>query len=127
MRDDRDDPIDDLLREIERMMNEMLSDDVRLERGGGDAGFGDDLHLDVYEEDERVRVVADLPGVEKDAIDLRCDGTVLTVDATSDRRNYEERVELPTRVDERSATATYNNGVLEVTFERADDSADIDL
>ena len=30
-------------------------------------------------------------------------------------------------VDEHSAEATYNNGVLEVTFDRAEDSADIDV
>jgi HSP20 family protein len=128
MRDDRDDhdPIDDILREIERMMNEMMGDDVHIDRGGS-AGFGSDLHLDIHEEDERLRVVADLPGVEKDAIDLKCDGEVLTITAASDRRDYEERVRLPTSVDEQSAGATYNNGVLEVTFERAEDSADIDL
>ena len=128
MKDDRDDhdPIDDILREIERVMNEMMGDDVHIDRGGS-AGFGSDLHLDVYEEDGEVRVVADLPGVEKDAIDLKCDGKVLTVSAASDRRDYEERIRLPTRVDEHSAAATYNNGVLEVTFDSADDSADIDL
>ncbi|WP_136716611.1 Hsp20/alpha crystallin family protein [Halorientalis salina] len=128
MKDDRDDhdPIDDILREIERVMNEMMGDDVHIDRGGS-AGFGSDLHLDVHETDGEIRVVADLPGVEKDAIDLKCDGEVLTVSAASDRRDYEERVRLPTRVDEHSAAATYNNGVLEVTFERADDSADIDL
>ncbi|MFD1587825.1 Hsp20/alpha crystallin family protein [Halorientalis brevis] len=128
MKDDRDDhdPIDDILREIERVMNEMMGDDVHIDRGGA-TGFGSDLHLDVYEEDGEVRIVADLPGVEKDAIDLKCDGKVLTVSAASDRRDYEERVRLPTRVDEHSAAATYNNGVLEVTFDRADDSADIDL
>jgi HSP20 family protein len=128
MNDDRDDhdPIDDILREIERVMNEMMGDDVHIDRGGA-AGFGSDLHIDVYEETESLRVVADLPGVEKEAIDIKCDGEVLTISAASDRRDYEERVRLPTRVDEHSASATYNNGVLEVAFERADDSANIDL
>jgi len=128
MKDDRDDhdPIDDILREIERVMNEMMGDDVHIDRSGA-AGFGSDLHLDVQETEGEIRVVADLPGVEKDAIDLKCDGKILTVSAASDRRDYEERVQLPTRVDEHSAAATYNNGVLEVTFDRADDSADIDL
>ena len=124
-RDDHD-PIDDILREIERVMNEMMGDDVHIDRGDS-TGFGSDLHLDVFEENERLRVVADLPGVEKDAIDLKCDGDVLTVSAASDRRDYEERVRLPVRVDEHSASATYNNGVLEVTFDSASDSADIDI
>jgi len=128
MNDDRDDhdPIDDILREIERVMNEMMGEDVHIDRSGA-SGFGSDLHLDVHEADDRVRVVADIPGVSKEAIDLQCDGEVLTISAASDRRDYEERVHLPSQVDEHSASATYNNGVLEITFDRADDSADIEF
>ncbi|WP_436923259.1 Hsp20/alpha crystallin family protein [Halosimplex amylolyticum] len=130
-RDDRDDPFDEFFREIERMMNDVM-DDARA-RGGANAGPGAsdpaaaDVHLDVYEEDDRLRVVADIPGVDKGDIDLRCDGEVLTLDAAGDAREYHERVRLPARVDEHSASASYNNGILEVTFDRADDSANIDL
>ncbi|WP_436928638.1 Hsp20/alpha crystallin family protein [Halosimplex halobium] len=128
-RDDRDDPFDEFFREIERMMNDVM-DDART-RGGADPGASDpsgaDVHLDVYEEDDSLRVVADIPGVDKRDIDLRCDGEVLTLDAAGDAREYHERVRLPARVDEHSAAASYNNGILEVTFDRADDSANIDL
>lgn len=128
-RDDRDDPFDDFFRELERMMNDMMSGefDMHVERQDpADQGVSD-VHLDVYEEDDTLRVVADLPGVSKDAIDLKCDGEHLTIDAAGDHREYRERVQLPARVDEHTADASYNNGVLEVTFERAEDSADIDL
>lgn len=129
-RDDRDDPFDDLFDQLERMMNEMMRDaDVNIQRGSQpdhDVG-GRDVHLDVYEEDDQLRVVADVPGVEKENIDLKCDGEMLTIDAGSDRREYHERITLPNRVDEHSASASYNNGILEVTFDVADDSANIDL
>jgi len=128
-RDDRDDPFDEFFREIERMMNDVM-DDARA-RGAGGPGASDpssaDVHLDVYEADDSLRVVADIPGVDKRDIDLRCDGEVLTLDAAGDAREYHERVRLPTRVDEHSASASYNNGILEVSFDRADDSANIDL
>lgn len=123
-RDDRDDPFDDIFREIERMMEEMTGGNVDIH---ADAGFGDDAHFSVHETDGQVRVIGDLPGIEKDGIDIKCDGRHLTIAAHSDRREYEERLQLPTRVDEHSATASFNNGVLEVTLERADDSANIDL
>ncbi len=128
-RDDRDDPFDDLFREIERMMNEMMSGaDMNFESNTNvDAGFGTDTHVDVHDADDEIRVVADLPGVEKQNIDLECDGKTLTVSARSDHREYDERVTLPRRVNEHTATATYNNGVLEVVFEPADQSAGIDL
>ena len=120
-RDDRDDPFDDIFSEIERMMEEMT--------GGvaGDAGFGGDAHVSVYETDERVRVVADMPGADKDDIDIKCDGRHVTISASTGVSDYRERVELPARVDEHSASATFNNGVLEIEFDRADSSASIDF
>jgi HSP20 family protein len=132
-RDDRDDPFDEFFEEIERMMNNMMGGnaDFRVRQGGPSTGAdrgGHDAHLDVHETDEEVRVVADIPGVEKEDIDLRCDGETLTLRAGGETREYEERVSLPTAVDEHSASATYNNGVLEVTFDPAEEtSTSIDI
>jgi HSP20 family protein len=126
-RDDRDDPFDDLFREIERMMNDMMGGNVDMQVDTGATGFGADTHVDIHEDDEFVRVIADLPGVEKNDIDLKCDGESMTISAASDHREYDERITLPARVDESSAKATYNNGVLEVTFEKTDESANISV
>jgi HSP20 family protein len=132
-RDDRDDPFDDIFNEIERMMNDMMGGDfdmdVHMGAEGPASGFGSDTHVDIHEHETELRVIADLPGVEKADIDLQCDGETLTIGAHSDRRDYDERVQLPARVDEHSASATYNNGVLEVTLERRDpdESTDIDV
>lgn len=123
-RDDRD-PFEDIFSEIERMMNGMMGGDVDVHTGPVTGSA--EAHVDAYEDGDVVRVVADLPGVEKSAIDLKCDGKYLTIDAVGDRREFTERVRLPVRVDERTANATYNNGILEVVFERSDASADIDL
>lgn len=128
-RDDPRDPFDELFREIERVMNEMMSGsaDVGFSGGSPDPGFGSETHVDVHQTDDEIRVIADLPGVEKDHIQLKCDGRVLTISADSDHRSYDERIELPTRVDESSASASYNNGVLEVILERENGSADISV
>ncbi|ESP87619.1 Hsp20/alpha crystallin family protein [Candidatus Halobonum tyrrellensis] len=122
MRDERDDPFGDIFDEIERMMNEMTGAGA-----GGDTGFASETHVSVFEGDGSVRVVADLPGIEKEGVDLKCDGTTLTVSAAGGGRQYDERVRLPVHVDEHSANATFNNGVLEVTFDRAEPSAGIDV
>jgi HSP20 family protein len=128
-RDDRDDPFDDIFREIERMMEDVMGGNVDLDMDPDGSGFGSDTHVDIHDREDELRVVADLPGVEKEAIDLKCDGETLTISAASDRREYDERVSLPARVDEHSAGATYNNGVLEVVLQKLDgeDSADIDV
>ena len=121
-RDDRDDPFDDIFNEIERMMEGM---------GGhidaADAGFGDDAHVSVYETDEEIRVVADLPGVDREGLRIKCDGRHVTISASTSASEYEERIELPGRVDEHSASASFNNGILEITLDRVDSSANIDL
>ena len=41
--------------------------------------------------------------------------------------SYAEQVSLPVAVDETGASASFNNGVLEVQLTRVDDSADIDV
>ncbi|QGA84185.1 Hsp20/alpha crystallin family protein [Halomicrobium sp. LC1Hm] len=127
-RDDRDDPFDEFFRELERMMNDVMGPegDVHIEQGGS-GSRGTDMHLDVHETDDQLRVVADVPGVDKDDIDLKCDGTVLTIEAAGTHRDYDDQITLPARVDEHSANATYNNGILEVTFDRAEDPSDISL
>jgi HSP20 family protein len=131
-----DDPFDDFFDEIERMMNEMLGGNAEFhlehESGvgpssGGSGRSGHDVHLDIHETDDELRVVADIPGVEKENIELKCDGATLTLDATGSDRTYSERIDLPAPVDEHSASATYNNGVLEVVFQRASDSTSIDI
>jgi len=120
-RDDRDrDPFEDVFRELNRMMNEMMGEDSA-------SGFGDDVHVTTQQDDEHVYVLADLPGVRKDAIDVKCDGRTITIGVSADGRHSEQRVRLPARVDERSAQATFNNGVLEVVFDHADSSASINL
>ena len=130
-RDDRDEPFDDLFREIERMMNEMLGganvDFESRTNANVETGFGADTHVDVHDTDEEVRVIADLPGVEKKNIDLECDGKALTISAQSAHREYDERISLPRRVNEHTASATYNNGVLEIVFEPAENSSGISL
>lgn len=123
--DDRDDPFDELFDEIERMMNEMMGPNAganfRVEHSGSSGSrSGRDVHVDVQEAENEIRVVADVPGVDRDAIDLRCDGETLSLEAAGPDREYSERITLPSPVDEHSADATYNNGVLEVVFDRTE-------
>ncbi len=125
-RDDPRDPFEELFRELERMMNQVMRGPTEFRVGTpGDAGFGSDTHVDIYEQDDEIRVIADLPGVSKADIQLKCDGRLLTITAESDHRNYDERIELPGVVDESTARASYNNGVLEIVLERQEPSSDI--
>ncbi len=127
----RDDPFDEFFDEIERMMNDMFRGNAEFHFEHNAApqptGGGAEVHLDIHETGDSVRVIADIPGVEKEHIDLQCDGQTLMLEASGAERTYSERISLPTRVDEHSAQATYNNGILEVTFDRVDSSTSIDI
>lgn len=119
-----DDPFDELFREIERLMENVMGPRANVEF---DADAFANTHVDVHEYEDRVAVIADLPGVQKSDIELQCTGRTLSIKAAGATTSYAERVRLPLTVDETSASATYNNGVLEVSMARADDSANIDV
>ena len=70
--------------------------------------------VDVYDEGKKVRVVAEIPGVEKDRIKLKAVGRRLIIRASNGDRKYYKEVELPDEVDIKKAKARYKNGVLEV-------------
>jgi HSP20 family protein len=69
--------------------------------------------IDVIDEKDKVRIVAELPGVEKDKISLKASGLKLIIRASNHKKYYKE-VDLPAEVDISTARATYRNGVLEV-------------
>ncbi len=70
--------------------------------------------VDVYDEGEKIRVVAELPGVEKENIKLKATGRRLVIRATNTDRKYYKEIDLPEEVDIKKAKARYKNGVLEV-------------
>jgi HSP20 family protein len=74
--------------------------------------------VDVIQEPEQVKVIAELPGVEKDDIQLFATERTLTLDVTNPEHRYHKELELPFEVDEDSATSTYRNGVLETIMKR---------
>jgi HSP20 family protein len=111
--------------EMNRMMNEMDEWMTGMRRSMSDrrglAGRSSAITVDSNE--DGFVVYADLPGFEKDEIDLRIDGRVLAIDAshesgdaTSARsRRVSERVSLPEAdIVAEEVTASYRNGVLEV-------------
>ncbi len=69
--------------------------------------------VDVLEEGNRIRVIAELPGVSKGDVAYQVVGDVLTITTKGDRR-YHAEVLLPKAVDPESIESSYNNGVLEL-------------
>ena len=78
--------------------------------------------LEVFETDDSVHVVAELPGIDKEDISLDATENTLMMKVRVEDRIFSENVELPARVDPSSAVAGYRNGVLEVTLTRTGDA-----
>jgi len=74
--------------------------------------------VDVIEKGDEVRVVAEVPGVNKDQIKVKVTGNKVIIQAQGEDRKYYKEVELPAEVDDKSAKATYNNGVLQITLKK---------
>ncbi len=72
---------------------------------------------DVQDTGEKILVTVDIPGVEKEDIDLNVKDDILIVSVEGKRR-YKKTIELPSKVDSQTAEATYNNGVLEVELKK---------
>ena len=70
--------------------------------------------VDVIEDKDTITVVAEVPGVSKEDIDVKIKGRTLVISAASGDRKYYKEVELPADVKPETAKASYRNGVLEV-------------
>jgi HSP20 family protein len=121
-------PFDDIERMFDRMSNRLEPFD--------EGAFQGSVTVDVEEADDAYVVTADLPGFDRDDIDVELAGDRLTLSATHTEAESEEgdedegrylrrerrqqsvsrSVRLPDPVDEDGAEADYHNGVLTVTL-----------
>jgi HSP20 family protein len=72
--------------------------------------------VDVIKGKDELRVVAEVPGVDKQDLRLTADESSLTIESITGQPRYHKRVDLPEIVDPKTAKSTYKNGILEVMF-----------
>lgn len=89
--------------------------------------------VDIYETEQGLTVVVDLPGVEKDNVDVRLDNGLLTIQGTVRREatgpgiynefallDYFRQFQVSDRIDQTQITAGLKNGVLHVELPKAE-------
>ena len=132
------DPMLDLLEMLERRMGRTLNVPV----GGFDWEFGDAATaawtpvVDIFEEPEFVRIVAEVPGVKPEDVKILVEANVLTIQGTK-QQVAEEKAEkvhryertfgafersftLPATVDAEHIKATYDMGVLTLALPKVE-------
>ncbi|TLX79074.1 MAG: Hsp20/alpha crystallin family protein [Thaumarchaeota archaeon] len=75
----------------------------------------------VDEKEKVLKLVAEMPGVEKKDIKIVVEGHTVNLDAEHGEKKYHAKVPIRQKVEENSVKATYANGVLEVRFKLKED------
>ncbi len=129
------DPFNDLLR-IQERMNRMFQDSLHA-RGEGDQGAWAPA-VDIFETPDKVVLLADLPGVDPQELEVRVESSTLILNG---ERRLEKEVEeenfhrmergygpfqrtftLPATIDQEGIRAEHRNGVLRVSLPKAEGS-----
>lgn len=75
--------------------------------------------VDIFDEGDEITIVADVPGITMDDVDLRIDeGVFLLETRTTARRRYRKQIPIDGDPDPESLVATCHNGVLEVRLRK---------
>jgi HSP20 family protein len=125
-------PIHDLVT-LQDRMNRLFEDAAH--RGSRGEGEADEREIeqadwypaaDVYNHEHEYLIMVDLPGIERDALDISLDDNRLTISGVrvleeQDRQRVERphgrfvrRFGMPATVDQKAITAEYKDGVLRV-------------
>ena len=78
--------------------------------------------MDVVTTDKEVKVTVEMPGVSKDKIKIDAYDSTLEVKSEDPQRKYHKTIDLPLEADVETAKSKYNNGILEITFDKKKES-----
>ncbi len=77
--------------------------------------------VDVVEEEGDVKVIAELPGMDKKDIQLFTTERILTINVNTSDRKYFKELDLPFEVDESTARSMFRNGILSIVLKKKKD------
>jgi len=78
--------------------------------------------VDIDRANKTVRIILELPGIMKESIRITGTETSIRVTASNELRSIDTEIPVSAKVDPKTAKATYNNGVLDVTLELIDET-----
>ena len=70
----------------------------------------------VDDKEQTLKIVAEMPGVEKTDVKVVVDEDIIHIDAEHGEKSYHVNVPIQHKVESDSPKATYTNGILELTF-----------
>jgi HSP20 family protein len=76
--------------------------------------------VDIIKDVDKLKIIAELPGVTKSDLRITANETSLTIESLSAERRYNKKIELPNEIEPSSGKSSYKNGILEVSFKLKD-------
>jgi len=73
---------------------------------------------DVVTSDKEVKVVVEIPGVNKESIKINAYDNSLEVITNDPQKKYHQVIDLPPDADIETVKSTYRNGILEIVFKK---------
>jgi HSP20 family protein len=132
-------PFEEMLT-LREAMDRLFEDSVVRSSGGSRRGEAAQLPVNVWEDKDAVHVVARVPGLESDDLDIQLTGETLTIrgvfgsDAEREESKdwcwysnelwygpFERTITLPTQVQNDKVEAVFKNGVLQLTVPKAEE------
>jgi HSP20 family protein len=73
---------------------------------------------DVMDCKDSISITLEIPGVEKDKIELTVEEDKVSINVDTKERRYFKEIPLKTKVDTKTSKATYKNGVLDIMLKK---------
>jgi HSP20 family protein len=74
---------------------------------------------DIFDENNEIVVIAEIPGVQEEGITLDLQGDILDISAVGKNRKYAKEVLLPMQTGRENLSHIYKNGILEVRIRKS--------
>jgi HSP20 family protein len=117
----------DLQRQMNHMFDEVFDSDSPRQFGGSYP------LMDVSQDDKKIEICAELPGVKQEDIDINVEDGVLTLSGEKkcERRDengytersygrFERRITLPSNIDDERCEAEFKDGLLRITIPKSE-------
>jgi HSP20 family protein len=70
--------------------------------------------VDIFVDENEAKIIAEIPGVQKEDINLTVSQNKLVISVDTESRKYYKEIDLPENILPEKAVSKYNNGILEI-------------
>tara|TARA_R100000458_G_C8251631_1_gene228489 strand:+ start:139 stop:528 length:390 start_codon:yes stop_codon:yes gene_type:complete len=117
----RRNPLDDSLTELMDAWMDLMNVTSTMPRGIKMPLTSANSLGDWEERDGEIAITVDMPGIEKEDIELNVDKNTVTVEAMKDKRDYSFKKTFTQDLNPDKVVAEFNNGVLDIKIEKAEE------